>query len=75
MDFTILERLYTSQYSCLFSYSYYLRMVINGLKLISHNANTAKDYVDQKALAFAKEYNFELFTSNESALLNNSCIY
>jgi len=50
-------------------------MVIKGLKLISHNANTAKDYVDQKALAFAKEYNFELFTSNESALLNNSCIY
>lgn len=74
MDFIITERLYKNKYRCTFSYSYYLRMVMNGLKLISYNAPAAKDYVDNKALGFAKEYNLELLAFNESALLNNSCI-
>jgi hypothetical protein len=49
-------------------------MVMNGLKLVSSNISSARDYVDQKALCFAKEYNLELFVNNEDTLLNNSCI-
>ena len=74
MDFIITERLYKNKYRCIFSYNYYLRMVMNGLRLISAKTAATKDYVDQKALDFAIEYNLELFVFNESTLLNNSCI-
>ena len=74
MDFIITEKIYKTKYRFLFTYSYYLRLVIGGLKLISNNATAAKDFVDNKALSFAKEYNLELFSSNEEALLNNSSI-
>ena len=59
MDILIVERLYKEKYNTLYSFEYFIDLIVKGLTLIKSEAlNRRANIIEQKAMRLALEYNF-----------------
>lgn len=59
MDITIVEKLYKEKYNLLYSFEFFIDLIVNGLMLLKSDALSKRaNLIEQKAMRLALEYNF-----------------